>query len=309
MPKDGEAREVGGAGFGPQRRRFRLPVGSRDATFLLAIVAVLATAVLVSVFRSSPGSGAVLYTFGAGQVRSLMVSPADARTLYALEGERLSISRDGGRSWESLPERTGWGATSFTADATAPDTLYAAGPGLLARSDDGGRTWRSLPADIPVSEARFIVASPIDSGVLFVHLASGAVYKSDDSGNTWIPRDSLPGEANALTVAQRVCCQETLYAALPGRGAWRGSSDGRLWLPMPDSPLEVNAVAIDGEDRLIIGTDAGVYATSDQGRTWETLTLREPIASLATWPKDAHTIFAVDKAGRLYHSSDGGKNW
>ena len=305
----GEAREVRGAELGPQRRRFRLAVGSRDAAFLLAIVALLATAVLVSVLRSSPGSGNVLYTFDVGQVRSLLVSPADTRTLYALESERLSISRDGGRSWEALLDRAGWGATSITADATSPDTLYAAGPELLERSDDGGRTWRTMPGILPGSDIRFIVASPTDAGVLFIHFASGAFYQSDDSGATWMPRDSLPGEAKTVSVAQRVCCQETLYAAVPGSGAWVGSSDGRLWQRILDSPQAVNAVAIDGDGRLIVGTDTGVYATADRGKSWETLALSKPIATLVTRAGDARTIFAIDNDGRLYRSGDGGKSW
>lgn len=191
--------------------------------------------------------------------------------MYALEGERLRLSRDGGRSWQVLLERPGWIATSITADATAPDTLYAAGPGLLERSDDGGRTWRALPGALPGSDIRFIVASPTDAGVLFIHLASGAFYQSDDSGATWMPRDSLPGEASTVAVAQRVCCQETLYAAVPGSGAgaWVGSSDGRLWQRIQDSPQAINAVALNAEGRLIVGTDAGVYATADRGKSWK----------------------------------------
>ena len=296
----GEASEMRGAEFAPRRRQFRLA---------LAIAALPAAAVLISVFRPSSGPGTVIYRFDAGTVRTLLVSPADPRTMYALEGERLRLSRDGGRSWQVLLERPGWIATSITADATAPDTLYAAGPGLLERSDDGGRTWRALPGALPGSDIRFIVASPTDAGVLFIHLASGAFYQSYDSGATWMPRNSLPGEASTVAVAQRVCCQETLYAAVPGSGAWVGSSDGRLWQRIQDSPQAVNAVALNAEGRLIVGTDAGVYATADRRKSWETFALRRPIASLVTSPEDAGTIFAIDSDGRLYRSGDGGKSW
>lgn len=306
----GEASKVSSTEFAPRRRWSRLTIGSRDAVFFLAIAALLLAAVLVSVFRPTSSPGAVIHRFDAGTVRTLLTSPADPRTLYALEGDRLRVSRDGGLSWQVLLDRPGWNATSITADATAPDTLYAAGSGMVERSEDGGRTWRPLPgAALPGSDIRFILASPTDTGVLFIHLVSGAFYQSDDSGATWMPRDSLPGEAKTVAAAQRVCCQETLYAAVPGSGAWVGSSDGRLWQRILDSPLAVNAVAIDGDGRLIVGTDAGAYATVDRGKSWETLALRRPIASLATWPREPRTIFAIDSDGRLYRSGDGGKSW
>lgn len=70
----GEASEMRGAEFAPRRRQFRLALASRGATFFLAIAALPAAAVLISVFRPSSGPGTVIYRFDAGTVRTLLVS-------------------------------------------------------------------------------------------------------------------------------------------------------------------------------------------------------------------------------------------
>src|SRR6478672_5233635 len=126
--------------------------------------------------------------------------------------------------------------------------------------------------------------------VFYIGVVNGGVWKSDDYGRTWNPIfDSQPSQSiGAIAVAPSN--PEIIYV---------GSGEG---LRRPD---------------LSVGD--GIYKSTDAGKTWTHLGLREgqQIPALAVDPHDPNRIFAAvlghpygPSAERgIFRSRDGGSTW
>jgi photosystem II stability/assembly factor-like uncharacterized protein len=131
---------------------------------------------------------------------------------------------------------------------------------------------------------------PSQPNVFYVGQGDGGVWKTDDYGRTWNPIfDNEPSQSiGAIAVA--ASNPDIVYVA-SGEGLHR-----------PD---------------LSVGD--GIYKSTDAGKTWEHLGLREgeQIPALAVDPHDPNKVFAAvlghpyranDERG-IYRSADGGNTW
>ncbi|MCW5944091.1 MAG: hypothetical protein KIS66_17820 [Fimbriimonadaceae bacterium] len=124
------------------------------------------------------------------------------------------------------------------------------------------------------------------------------------------------------------------YVATASGGLWKSSNGGITMAPVWDrgSSVALGAVAVGSEDPNLvwIGTGEansrnstawgdGVYKSTDGGKTWESVGLRNSkhVSSILIHPKDPNTVFVGalgplwgtgDERG-LYRTTDGGKTW
>jgi photosystem II stability/assembly factor-like uncharacterized protein len=166
--------------------------------------------------------------------------------------------------------------------------LGALAMGAAPRPSDALQ-WRLIG---PFRGGRTVAISGVPSqrGVFYMAPTDGGVWKSTDYGRTWSPlfdgQDT--GSVGALAVA--LSDPSTIYA---------GSGEG---LRRPD---------------LSVGD--GIYRSSDAGKTWTHLGLRDAqqISGIAVDPRDKNRLFAAvmghpygSNAERgLYRSTDGGATW
>jgi photosystem II stability/assembly factor-like uncharacterized protein len=119
-----------------------------------------------------------------------------------------------------------------------------------------------------------------------------------------------------------------------GGGAWKTVNGGATWTPMFDKQdvSSIGAVAIDpkNHDVVWVGTGEtnprndvswgdGLYKSSDGGKTWSNVGLRDThaIASIVIDPRDPNVVlvgalgdvFAEGSARGVYRTADGGKTW
>src|SRR5881628_2143517 len=134
------------------------------------------------------------------------------------------------------------------------------------------------------------VGVPGQANVFYIGVNNGGVWKSTDYGRTWRPifDDQATGSVGALTVA-----------ASDPNIVYVGSGEG---LQRPD---------------LSVGD--GIYKSTDAGKTWTHLGLRDgqQIPQLDVDPRDPDRVFAA-VAGHpygpngergVYRSTDGGQTW
>jgi photosystem II stability/assembly factor-like uncharacterized protein len=126
--------------------------------------------------------------------------------------------------------------------------------------------------------------------IFYVGQVNGGVWKSDDYGRTWHPIfDHEPTQSiGAIAVA-------------------------------PSDPNIVYVASGEGLHRPDLSVGDGIYKSTDAGKTWTHLGLRDgyQIPGLAVDPRDPNKVFAAvlghpygpNEERGLYRSSDGGQTW
>src|SRR5947209_1775659 len=126
----------------------------------------------------------------------------------------------------------------------------------------------------------------------------------------------------------------TFYFGSVGGGVWKTTNAGTTWLPIFDSqPIaSIGAIAVapsnpsviyvgtgEADIRSQIGFGDGVYKSTDAGKTWQNVGLRDTrqIAAIRVDPRNPDLVY-VAALGHVYgphpdrgvyRSSDGGKTW
>ena len=173
----------------------------------------------------------------------------------------------------------------FVASAFTAIVYSAVGQSVPSRLYDGLK-WRMIG---PFRGGRTVGAAGVPSqpGVFYMGVNNGGVWKTDDYGRTWNPifDDEPTGSIGAIAVAPS--SPNTLYV---------GSGEG---LQRPD-----------------LSTGDGMYRSTDGGKTWTHLGLRDgqQIGSILVDPKDPKRLFVAvlghpygpNETRGVYRSTDGG---
>jgi photosystem II stability/assembly factor-like uncharacterized protein len=124
------------------------------------------------------------------------------------------------------------------------------------------------------------------------------------------------------------------YMGQVNGGVWKSDDYGRIWTPIFDheSTQSIGAIAVapsnpniiyvasgEGLHRPDLSVGNGIYKSTDSGKTWTHLGLRDglQIPALAIDPRDPNRVFAAvlghpygpNEERGLFLSADGGQNW
>jgi len=213
----------------------------------------------------------ILYVSDKVGCIEVIMDPTDNHTLYAVMWQR---------------DRKAWNNTT-------------AGPGSAAyKSTDAGKTWMRLGGGLPAGEhiGRIGLAiAPSDRNILYAVVDNqtpgsdgkqigGEVYRSDDRGRSWkkVNQGPLPTAVNYSFCLIRVSPDNPDQIYVLGTYLLTSNDGGRSYernqgkiinLRPHDSRvihLDHHDMWIDplNPDRLINGTDGGIYMSYDRGKTW-----------------------------------------
>jgi photosystem II stability/assembly factor-like uncharacterized protein len=152
-----------------------------------------------------------------------------------------------------------------------------------------GLRWRCIG---PFRGGRTVGATgvPGKPNLFYIGVNNGGVWKTTDAGRTWTPifDDQPTGSIGALAVA-------------------------------PSNPDIIYVGSGEGLQRPDLSTGDGVYKSSDGGKTWHNVGLRDgqQISAMIVDPKDADRVFVAvlghpygpNKERGVYRTTDGGKTW
>ena len=205
-------------------------------------------------------------------------------------------SLSGGFVNDFVPAETGVNASDpasylppLVGDASRSQTFYLA-TNRVYQSLDSGNTWTAVSTDLTGSNGNFLTAlaiAPSDSNTIYVGAIDGTVQVSHNilSGSVGFARvvSGLPNRSvSALAID---FTDPTLaYAAFSGFSGFNGDTLGHVFMTatggaqwndisgnLPNIP--VNAIVADPDisGTLYIGTDIGVFISTDSGTSWQPL--------------------------------------
>lgn len=229
-------------------------------------------------FTAPPGKPGLVYASGHPDLQT-----------YRLDGVGnlgLLVSRDGGRSWQSVALK---GQADFHAMAWSPrdgGQIYGwsvAGQAGLYRVSTLSWAVTRLPAS-GLSGALALAASPDPSGPLLAGTEQGLAI-SRDGGGAWARAAGAPADAPVTAVGFHSSDPRMVYGyfAGAGPGLMRSRDGGGKWEPAGlavDPRTPVVAVAVGPGNHVAVATTAAdVVRSRDGGRSWQTVLARgRPLA-------------------------------
>ena len=188
------------------------------------------------------------------------------------------------------------------------NVLFAGTSAGVFRSSDFGDTWDAAGSGLGDNDIGALVID--DEGALFSATHGDGVFRSFDNGDTWeAASDSLE---NLKIGALAIDFHGILFAGTFLGAVYRSVDHGDTWEEVNDVGFDnpfVPALAINHENVIFSGTDAGVFRSFDDGDTWEAVNegLENPyIESLLPGSDDA--LFAGTDRG-VFRSLDDGNTW
>jgi photosystem II stability/assembly factor-like uncharacterized protein len=239
-------------------------------------------------------------------IGKILFDPRDARVMFvAAEGPLWSAggdrglfkSSDGGETWRAVLEiDANTGVTDVEFDPANPDTLYAAayqrrrstaaflagGPNSgIYKSTDNGATWRQVTTGLPGGDMGKIglAVTPADPNLVYATIEAGeedkGFYRSTNKGESWEHRNAyLSGGTGPHYYQEIEASPENpdlvyqmdvfVHVTRDGGETFDYLESGR------NKHSDNHALWIDPSNgkHLIIGTDAGLYESFDEGAEW-----------------------------------------
>jgi photosystem II stability/assembly factor-like uncharacterized protein len=205
------------------------------------------------------------------------VHPTTASTVYAeWQNGNHVISLDGGVTWSDNTTGlfgSGTWVTPVDIDLNDGSRLFTSTSSGIFRTTNGGGNW----TQVATHRARWISISPADGNVVWTVGPTG-LYVTPSDGGVWIQRTAeVPDLAIVTKVAAHPTEPSTAFVTYGGYG----SGDPRVMMTtnlgiswsdvsgdLPDQPANTFIVdpLISGD--WYVGTDTGVWTTSDGGASW-----------------------------------------
>jgi photosystem II stability/assembly factor-like uncharacterized protein len=244
------------------------------------------------------------------RISRIVVNPKDSNTVYVCalghlwnaNAERgVFRTKDGGKTWKKvLYVNENTGCSDVTADAQNPEVLYAGmwqvrrypwkfvsgGPGSgVYRSTDGGETWKPIRTGLPQGDLGRIgiATAPSRPSTVYavVEARETALYRSDDLGATWTKMNTSFNVQGRPFYFACLVVDPSDYQRVykPGYSLTVSDDGGKTFGGLGGGDFgggyhgDLHALWVNPKNpyQLFLGTDGGVYSSSDRGAHWRML--------------------------------------
>jgi len=205
------------------------------------------------------------------------------------------LSTDAGENW--VDSSQGYTGAWMSEVAVAQDNsglVYGSARSGIFSSWDGGTTWTGLSSGVARDlEGYFVAVDPFDSLHVYIGLADTAHVpkESKDGGQTW-------SDVNVDFLFKNNTPINTLIKAYFNPGV-----EDAIFFAPGDQKCGDQPIACD----LSRGT--GLYFSQDGGDSWSQTSLTSGTIIQVAFSQDGSTVYAGDRSGNIYRSTDYGQTW
>ncbi|PIP18142.1 MAG: hypothetical protein COX43_00350 [Parcubacteria group bacterium CG23_combo_of_CG06-09_8_20_14_all_35_9] len=240
---------------------------------------------------------------GKGGVSSIAVDPESKNIIYAVLGNKIFKTTDGGESWEKVYMETEEGKviTCIVIDSYDPAKVYAGtSGGNLLRSTDYGKSWVALK--MFKDKVVKILINKNDTRIVYVAIRKKGLFKISPKQEDW---QDVTKEIEKLKEAREVKdvildpTKNDAILYVSSYGLFRSDDGGETWknIKLLTAPNTVNifSLAINPQNskEIYYSTPSAIYKTEDGGENWRTLfspSERAPVTILVN-PDDPNVIY------------------
>ena len=194
------------------------------------------------------------------------------------------------KTYENEPKLRGQWLAPFIISPHNPDIIYH-GMQYLFRSLDQGSTWERISpdltyndpeklGDIPYQTIFSISESPLKYGLIYAGTDDGRIHITKNGGKNW--NEITSGLVNNKWISRVVASgnkMSRVYLTQNGKRdddfapyVWKSEDYGNTWnnitANIPLGPVNVIREDPSDEKVLYVGTDTGVYTSTDRGKSW-----------------------------------------
>lgn len=185
--------------------------------------------------------------------------------------------------------------------------LYAiTSTGQVARSS-GSTNWKVVSESLCLNCSTRLMADPFDSAVVYA-MVGGGFYKSSDGGEHW-RKIQRPEYLSSLVADPRH--RGVLYGATNGE-VFRSVDSGETWQRAGsvgiDATITCLVVSRAEPPRIYAATFAGLFASDDEGLSWNQIVAGIPVREIALNRADENAIVIANER-EVRESADGGATW
>lgn len=277
------------------------------------------------------------FGFTHSVVKLLIGDTRDAKHLLALfsrNAAELDESRDGGNSWSPMPADAAAGTKPGAWDTNRIERVYSSPWGWIARLTDGTlwkygeqvHSWaRWNTATAVPAQRRSKRAAKSSSARKPVQMTGTALAFSSESAIVplaqGVVRCTPAGTCIELAAFLRVPSPSAIWVssdgnslALVSAGKFAVSKDGgrsAAWRDLPAGVGNGNWLAADSPQfsELYLGTQRGLYLSTDAGAHWVLTREGLPLASIGLGLRTGRGFFVTLEQDGIYFSSAGSRSW
>ena len=195
---------------------------------------------------------------------------------------------------------------SSVSTATKASTLY--------ESTDRGVSWQGID-EFPGGEVTKIIFDKNDANVVIVGTQLAGLWRGNLRDHKWEQyRDELGGAAKILDIIEPAASNDLIALTFSEKRGHvmrflNGDVRELLFAPLDNFAFFKGRFGAGGAIE-IIGSDGGLYRSSDGGAHWETLSrFRDGLTLFEINPANDSEIWAINSKGALFHSRSDGAVW
>jgi photosystem II stability/assembly factor-like uncharacterized protein len=256
-------------------------------------------------------------------VDHIIVNPHDANVMFvsawSVQSQQIGDvfrSRDGGRTWQTLPSMHNKSIRAMAMAASDTNVLVAGALDGVFRSRDGGDSWeRMSPANhAEIKNIESIAVDPKDPNVVYAgtwHLA----WKTADGGANWQHiNKGMIDDSDVFSIIVDHSNPANVFASACS-GIYKSVSAGDQFSKIQGIPFSARRTRVLHQDPtnpniVYAGTTEGLWKTTDLGKTWKRVSNPEVVVNdVLVDPRNSdHVLLATDRSGVLV-SNNGAGTW
>jgi len=250
----------------------------------------------------------------------IVVDPQDSDRVYVSAWSSSSQqigeifrTRDGGRTWETLPAMHGKSIRAMAMFHGNSNVLVAGALDGVFRTKDGGNSWEHL-SSTEVHNVESIAVDPQDPNTVYAgtwHLA----WKTSDAGANWQHiNKGMIDDSDVFSVIVDHANPQIVFASACS-GIYKSESAGNQFSKIQGIPFTARRTRVlkqdpTNENIVYAGTTEGLWKTTDLGKSWKRVSNPEVVVNdVFVDPRNSnHVLIATDRSG-VMASTNGAATW